>query len=89
MTNRDLEVRPQDLSRVRAIKGALASFPAPRILEIVRQNPEIDVHQFCNSYLMGIDIKCYGGTRRAYQSLSERLLRARRKLGLAPPRAHQ
>jgi len=85
MTGRDIRVSRHDLVTSRAITGALAKFPAPSILTIVQRDPGITVHRFCELYLAGVEIRCYGGTERAYYKIWQRLHRARKKLGLSAP----
>jgi ribosomal protein L30E len=82
MTRGDLDVTPGDVSLTLAVKGALLKMPKSRIVEIVRANPGITVRQFCESYLAGVQLRCYGGTRRAYGVVYGRLHRARKKLGI-------
>lgn len=71
---------PDDVTLTLAVKDALLKFPSTRVVEIVRTNPEITVNQFCKLHLAGIDLRCYGGTRRAYFMVWRRLQGARRQL---------
>jgi len=84
MPIRDTKVSTRDLATSRAIRGALAKFSPPRVLEIVHRDPQITVHQFCRQYLAGLDVLCSGGTRRAYAAVYQRIHKARKKLGVFP-----
>ncbi len=86
MTNKDLRISNRDLAVSLAVKRALEMFPPERVDQIVLRNPIITVNEFCKSYLAGLELRCYGGTRRAYGMVYQRLHRARRKFGLSIPR---
>ena len=85
MVNRDFRVGHQNLVVAHAVSGALEQFSPARFVEIVRGNPEITIHQFCKEYLAEIEVRCCGGTQRAYYKIWSRLHRARKKLGLSVP----
>ena len=72
--------RESDLVTIAAVRGTLKRIPPRAFVEAVRYSPGINVQQFCDAYLSGVRLKAHGVTRRPYEWVNNRLLRARRKL---------
>ena len=87
MKRRRVTVSSKDIVATLAVMRALKSYTPTQLMEIVRADPDITVHQFCERHLAGLDVRCYGGTQRAYASIYQRIHRARRKIGLFPVKA--
>jgi Holliday junction resolvasome RuvABC ATP-dependent DNA helicase subunit len=77
-------VSSQDIRTTLAVVRALKTYTPTDLMEIVRTDPGISVHKFCEQYLAGLDVRCSRGTPRAYAAVYQRIHRARKKLGLIP-----
>jgi hypothetical protein len=71
------------------VRSAIRILPESRLESYLVEFPNASVHDVCRDLLGGLDVKAYGGTRRAYAAVYDRLLRAKRALGLAPPLRRQ
>lgn len=81
--SRDKVVTSAQLRLTLAVQGAIRQLSDARLEAYLSQNPSASVHDVCRELLGGLDVKCYGGTRRGYSAVYRRLRRVRSALGEA------
>lgn len=85
-TNR--RVTQSDLSVVLATRGALKKTSRTVLDDFVGSHPTAQVQDVSDALLSGLVLEAKGYTSRGYQMVYQRLMKARRRLGILPPRKH-
>jgi len=78
----------KDLAIISATRRALERLPNRRLVAFIQDHPTAQVQDLADALLLGLVLEAKGPTRRGYEMVYRRLLRARKALGLPAPRKH-